>query len=169
MCFFVKNNNGQSLIEGLIISLILIFFMFAALQTCILVTDDMYFNFASFAATRKAIVSNSKNILSNAKKIVNGIVVPYQMKSIGVISYRVTHWHEQILGKTNKDHSDSTLDKHNIKVLYNTKIMFYRIFNLFSPVREQSARARMVKSPDQKFYHRAYPDAKEFPSINISL
>ena len=91
------------------------------------------------------------------------------MKSIGVISYRVTHWHEQILGKTNKDHSDSTLDKHNIKVLYNTKIMFYRIFNLFSPVREQSARARMVKSPDQKFYNRAYPDAKEFPSINISL
>lgn len=169
MFFSVKNNKGQSLIEGLIISLILIFFMFAALQVCILVTDDMYFNFASFAATRKAIVSENKNILNNAKKIVSGIIIPYQIKSISVISYKVTHWHEQILGKTNKDHSGSTLDKHNIKILYTAKTMFYRLFNLFTPVRTQSARARMVKSPDQKFYNKAYPDAKEFPSIDISL
>ena len=169
MFFFVRNNKAQSLIEGLIISLILIFFMFAALQVCILGIDDMYFNFASFAATRKAVITNSKNILSNAKKIVSDVVLPYEIKSISVISYKVTHWHEQILGKTNKDHSGLTLDKHNIKILYTTKIMFYRLFSLFTPVRTQSARARMVKSPDQKFYNRAYPDAKEFPSINISL
>ena len=68
MFFFVKNNKGQSLIEGLIISLILIFFMFAALQVCIIATDDMYFNFASFAATRKAVISENKNILKNAKE-----------------------------------------------------------------------------------------------------
>ena len=169
MFFFVKNNKGQSLIEGLIISLILIFFMFAALQVCIIATDDMYFNFASFAATRKAVISENKNILKNAKQIVNGIIVPYQIKSISVMSYKVTHWHEQILGKTNRDHSGSTLDKHNIKIAYTAKIMFYRLFSLFTPLRTQSARARMVKSPDQNFYNRAYPDAQEFPSIDISL
>ncbi len=169
MFFSVRNNKGQSLIEGLIISLVLISFMFAALQVCILAIDDMYFNFASFAATRKAIVSENKNILNNAKKIVIGIITPYQTKSISVISYKVTHWHEQILGKTNKDHSGSTLDKHNIKILYTTKIIFYRLFSLFTPLRTQSARARMVKSPDQKFYNRAYPNAQEFPSIDISL
>ena len=169
MLSFVKNSKGQSLIEGLIISLILIFFMFAALQVCIVVVDDMYFNFVSFLSTRKAIVSENKNILNNAKNIVNKMVLPYQITTTSVISYKVTHWHEQILGKTNKDHSDSTMDKHNIKIAYTNKIMFYKLFNLFTPLRSQSARARMVKSPDQKFYDKAYPDAKEFPSVQISL
>ena len=166
---FVKNNKGQSLIEGLIISLILIFFMFAALQVCIIVVDDMYFNFVSFLSTRKAIVSENKDILDNAKNVVNKMVLPYQIETTSIISYKVTHWHEQILGKTNKDHSNSTMDKHNIKVGYTSKIMFYKLFNLFTPFRTQSARARMVKSPDENFYNKAYPDAKEFPSVQISL
>ena len=166
---FVKNNRGQSLIEGLIVSLILIFFMFAALQVCILAVDDMYFNFASFLSTRKAVVSENKNILSNAKNVVGKIILPYQITSSGVTSYKVTHWNEQILGKTNEDHSGSKTDKHNIKISYTTKIMFYKLFNLFTPFRTQSARSRMVKSPDQKFYNKAYPDAQEFPSVKISM
>lgn len=166
---FVKNNKGQSLIEGLIISLVLIFFMFAALQVCIIVVDDIYFNFVSFLSTRKAIVSENKNILDNAKNVVNKMVLPYQIETTSIVSYKVTHWHEQILGKTNKDHSNSTMDKHNIKVGYTSKIMFYKLFNLFTPFRTQSTRARMVKSPDEKFYNKAYTDAKEFPSVQISL
>ena len=49
-----------------------------------------------------------------------------------------------------------------MKIGYYERIMFARFFNsLF--YREQSARARMVKSPDEQFYNKAYPNAKEFP------
>lgn len=158
-CF---NNKGQSFIEGFIVACIITVLMFAAIQVCIIVVDDMFLNYSTFSATRKIVVTKSKEISDTAKETVSKFLTPYMLSSNSVFYYKTTHWDEDILGKKITDHSNKQIHKHNVKVGYYTKIMFGRFFDsLF--YREQSARARMVKSPDEKFYTKAYPDAKEFP------
>lgn len=159
------NKRGQSFLEGLIISFIITVFMFAAIQVCITVVDDMFFNFVSFSATRKVIVSSRKEIQNIAKQAVSNILTPYNLGSTSVINYKTTTWNEEILGNKVKDHNGNNTNKYNVKIGYVTGIIFGRLFNNIVGYREQSARARMVKSPDEKYYNKAYPDAKNFPAF----
>ena len=158
-CF---NNKGQSFIEGFIIACIITVLMFAAIQVCIIVVDDMYLNYSAFSATRKVIVTKNKKISDTAKQTVSKLLMPYMLNSKSVFNYKTTHWDENILGNKVVDHSKKQINKHNVKIRYYTRIMFGRFFNSLY-YREQSARARMVKSPDEDFYSKAYPNAKEFP------
>ena len=159
--------RGQALIEGLLIAVIVTVLLFAAIQVCIVVVDDMYANYAAFYATRKVIVAENKEAANVASKTVQKFFVPYMLSSKSVLKYKTTHWDETILGDKTEDHSGNQIKKHNVKIAYNTRIIFYKLFNLFAPVREQSARARMVKSPDQDFYTKAYPGAKNFAKQNF--
>jgi len=158
-CF---NNKGQSFIEGFIIACIITVLMFAAIQICIIVVDDMYLNYSAFSATRKVIVTKNKEISDAAKQTVSKILVPYMLNSKSIFNYKTTHWDENILGEKVLDHDGKQINKHNVKIGYYTRIMFGKFFNS-AYYREQSARARMVKSPDEDFYNKAYPNAKEFP------
>lgn len=159
---FCFNNKGQSFLEGFIIACLITVLMFAAIQVCIIVTDDMFLNYSAFSATRKIVVTKNKEIADTAKETVSKLLTAYMLSSKSVFYYKTTDWDEDILGNKILDHSNKKINKHNVKVGYNTRIMFGQFFNsLF--YREQSARARMVKSPDEEFYNKAYPDAKEFP------
>ena len=159
---FCFNNKGQSFLEGFIIACIITVLMFAAIQVCIIVTDDMFLNYSAFSAARKIVVTKNKEIADTAKETVSKLLTAYMLSSKSVFYYKTTHWDEDILGNKILDHSNKKINKQNVKVGYNTRIMFGQFFNsLF--YREQSARARMVKSPDEEFYNKAYPDAKEFP------
>lgn len=160
---YCSNNKGQSFIEGLIISTIITIFMFCAIQVCIMVVDDMYANFSAFYATRKVVISQTKDISNTAKQVVSKLFVPYMLDSVSIKNYKTTHWDENILGNNIVDHSGKQINKHNVKIAYYTKIIFPRLFGNISNYREQSARARMVKSPDEQFYNKAYPNAREFP------
>ena len=154
--------RGQALIEGLLITVIVTVLLFAAIQVCIVVVEDMYANYAAFYATRKVIVAENKNIADVASKTVRKFFAPYMLSSKSILNYKTTHWDETILGNKKEDHSGNQIKKHNVKIAYDTRIIFYKLFNLFVPIREQSARARMVKSPDRDFYNKAYPGAKNF-------
>ncbi len=158
-CF---NNKGQSFLEGFIIACIIALLMFAAIQVCIIAVDDMYLNYSAFSATRKIVVTKSKKISDTAKQTVSKLLVSYTLNSKSIFNYKTTHWDENILGNKILDHSGKQINKHNIKIGYYAKIMFGKFFNS-SYYREQSARARMIKSPDEDFYNKAYPEAKEFP------
>ncbi|MGE4384712.1 MAG: hypothetical protein AB7E39_02450 [Endomicrobiaceae bacterium] len=164
MRFFkiIYGNCGQSLLEGLIISLLITIFMFGAIQVCIMCVDDMFVNFVAFRATRKISVTKRKQINNTAKQSVSKILSIYSLNSNSIRDYKTTHWDEEVLGNKIKDHHNSSINKHNVKIGYDVKIMFGRLFNA-SSYRHQSARARMIKSPDEEYYNRAYPDAKEFP------
>ena len=159
---FYFNNKGQSFLEGFIIACIITVLMFAAIQVCIIVVDDMYLNYSAFSAARKIVVTKSKEISDTAKQTVSKLLVPYTLNSKSIFNYKTTHWDENILGNKILDHDGKQINKHNVKIGYYAKIMFGRFFNS-NYYREQSARARMVKSPDEDFYNKAYPDAKEFP------
>ena len=158
---FCFNNKGQSFLEGFIVACIITVLMFAAIQVCIVVVDDMYLNYSAFSATRKIVVTKSKNISDTAKQTVSKILLPYMLNSQSLFNYKTTHWDEDILGNKISDHSEKQIHKHNVKIGYYARIMFGRFFNSLY-YREQSARARMIKSPDEDFYNKAYPDAKEF-------
>jgi hypothetical protein len=158
-CF---NNKGQSFLEGFIVACIITVLMFAAIQVCIIVVDDMYLNYSAFSATRKIVVTKSKEISDIAKQTVSKFLVPYTLNSKSIFNYKTTHWDENILGNKILDHSDKQINKHNVKIGYYSKVMFGRFF-YSKYYREQSARARMVKSPDEDFYNKAYPNAREFP------
>ena len=157
-CF---DNKGQSFLEGFIIACIITILMFAAIQVCITVVDDMYLNYSAFSATRKIIVTKSKEISDTAKQTVSKLLTPYMLNSKSIFNYKTTHWDENILGNKILDHDGKQINKHNVKIGYYSRVMFGRFFNS-KYYREQSARARMVKSPDENFYNKAYPDAKEF-------
>jgi hypothetical protein len=160
----INGNNGQSLLEGLAISLIITVFMFAAIQVCIICVDDMFFNFTAFGATRKISVTQRKKIENTAKQTVSSSLSLYIFNSAGILNYATTHWDENILGNKLKDHHNNSINKHNVKIGYDAKIMFGRLFNS-KAYRHQSARARMIKSPDEEYYNKAYPGAKEFPTF----
>lgn len=159
MCCF--NNKGQSFLEGFIIACIITILMFAAIQVCIIVVDDMYLNYSAFSATRKVIVTKNKEISDTAKQTVSKLLMPYMLNSKSIFEYKTTHWDENILGNKILDHDRKQINKHNVKIGYYAEVMFGQFFNSVS-YREQSARARMIKSPDEDFYNKAYPNAKEF-------
>ncbi len=163
-----NSESGQALIEGLMIAVVVTVLLFAAIQACIITIDDMYANYVAFFATRKVAVAENKNAADVASKTVQKFFVPYMLNSKSILTYKTTHWDETILGKKTEDHSGNQIKKHNVKIAYNTRIIFYKLFNLFTPVREQSARARLVKSPGQNFYNKAYPGAKEFGRLEKS-
>ena len=158
----LASRSGQALLEGFLIAVIVTTLLFAAIQVCIVVVDDMYANYTAFSATRKVVVSENKNVADIASKTVSKFFVPYMLNSKSLLTYKTSHWDETILGNKIEDHDGNQIKKHNVKTAYNTRIIFYKLFNIFIPIREQSARARMVKSPDQNFYNKAYPGAKEF-------
>lgn len=160
MCCF--SNKGQSFVEGIIVATIITIFMFCAIQVCIMVVDDMFANFSAFYATRKIVVTKTKDITNIAKDTVTKLFVPYMLKSASIKYYKTTHWDENILGNNIVDHSNKQIKKHNVKIGYYINIMFPKLFGYVSNYREQSARARMVKAPDEEFYNKAYPNAKEF-------
>ena len=162
------SNKGQALVEGLLIIFTVTVLLFASIQVCITVVDDMYANYAAFSALRKAVVCENKLASDTASKTVSKFFIPYMVNSKSVLTYKATYWDETILGKDMKDRTGNQIKKHNVKIAYRTMIIFQRLFNLFIPIRENSARARMVKSPSQDFYKKAYPEAKrQFKIYNL--
>ncbi|WP_413853943.1 hypothetical protein [Candidatus Ruminimicrobium bovinum] len=166
--------SGQTLIEGLIVCMLVTALMFGLIQVCILVVNDMLYNEVSFSATRAVTVTKEKDIQNFSKKTVNKLLVASGLVSGLLFSdieqdgrdsddekTKTTNWQGTILGENIIDHSGTNIKKYNVKVNYKTRLMFYKLFggNLF---RQQSARARMIKSPDIQYYDKAYPNAKSF-------
>jgi len=98
-----------------------------------------------------------------------GIVLAVAMNpsNIGLVAYDIP-----VDGKpTPGNHSNTTVQIYNTTVKYIQSVMFGYLFSgpqIMSigstNVLKCAARARMVKSPDEDYYDKAYPDApKLFP------
>ncbi|MCL2390269.1 MAG: hypothetical protein FWD54_00215 [Endomicrobia bacterium] len=64
----IKNSAGQSLIEALFVVVFTTIIMFAFLQVCIMVVDDMTLNEAAFVAMRSAAVTKASDRAKEAEK-----------------------------------------------------------------------------------------------------
>ena len=67
--------------------------------------------------------------------------------------------------KTAKDLSGHTIQKHTLKIYYFTRVIFGKITapqTSRQGRRYQSSRSRMIPSPDEDYYDKAYPGARKF-------
>lgn len=166
--------SGQTLIEALIVCMLITVLMFGLIQVCIMVVDDMLYNEVSFSATRAVAVTKQQDIQKFSKQTVNKLLIASGLVS-GLLfadieqdgrdsddeKTKTTNWQGTVLGQNIVDHSGTNIKKYNVKVNYKMRLMFYKsLCGRF--FREQSSRARMIKSPDIKYYDKAYPNAKSF-------
>jgi hypothetical protein len=65
--------------------------------------------------------------------------------------------------KKARDYSDRVLTKQTVKIYYHLNVAFSYLFaNSNKGKVYQSARSRLVPSPDEDFYYKAYPNAQRF-------
>lgn len=165
-----KKNNGQAFIEGLIAVMIITVFMFALIQVCIIAVNDTLYNEAAFMSVRAVSVAQSGKIKETAQKAtdkmirLNGLSSGNISDSSDEEGSKTTNWDGTVLGKDIKDHSGINLKKYNVKIKYNMRLMFSSLFGS-DGARTQWARARMIKSPAEEFYYKAYPEARRFVKI----
>ena len=64
-----------------------------------------------------------------------------------------------------KDYSGKNISKETVKIYYFTRVLFGSLSakdNSFKNSRYQSSRNRIISSPDEKYYYKAFPGAKNF-------
>jgi Flp pilus assembly protein TadG len=187
----MKNNRGQTLVEASLVLVFITIVMFAFIQICIMLVDDMTINEAAFAAVRSAAVTKSKDRAKEAEiRVKDYIEYFYPISNSNghfVFSNKVTvdsflsagESDEEIAAedsagkavtiwkgdKTMKDFSGKNIAKQTVKIYYFTKTAFANLIaktNSSGSKRYQSARNRLFPSPDEGYYYKAFPDAENF-------
>jgi len=167
----LKNNHGQGIVETLIvIILFLTAGVFALVQLSIVIYNNLLVNEASFATGRVAVVCKKDEVQSKTQQAALLILGP-QVSPQNLIPTKVSVWEKNPLGKAAKDYANQDILAYTTRIQFFTRLMFSSLLNPFhmfsfysggNPYFEQISRARMVKSPDEKYYWKAYPDAKNF-------
>ncbi len=229
-----KKNAGQSLTEALFVVVFTTIIMFAFLQVCIMVVDDMTANEAAFVAMRSAAVTKKSERPEEVKNRVNtymSVYYPFLLLNNFTDSSIVNHLNRGSFVYSNKkevadyfgsgdnsggadgeesedsvaiykknyscteeakDYSGNIIESNTVKIYYFTRVMFGflvakdvsnarrkkvkdfftikadRLSGISGNRRYQSARNRMVVSPDSDFYERAYPGAGKFKNYDLS-
>lgn len=160
--------SGQAMVETLLIITILTAMAFAALQLCIVVVDDVFCNEAAFSAVRSAIVSPQSEKEKCTKDTARFLLIPHAIFFNNLI-YDDTHlWDNTIAGKDVRDHGGVYIRKYNANIEYRILLAMASLLKPsqgFAPgtaSMNHVARARMVKSPDEAYYFKAYPHARPF-------
>ena len=162
------NNNGQAMVETLLSTVFLIIITFAALQLVIMVVNDLIMNEAVFALSRVAVVSKKDDVKKNTF-LASAVVLATQAKlngnNITFAAYDVPVDGRDVPGS----HSGTTVQIYNSTVKYIQSVMFGYLFSgpqIMSigntNVLKCASRARMVKSPDEDYYDKAYNGAPNF-------
>jgi hypothetical protein len=164
------------MIETLFISVIVVAALFASIQLCIITVNALICNEAAFAAMRIGAVSGGDQLQENVKDAVQALLLPhYATAGRNFLQHETTCWNNTIEGEPAPDHANNAILKYNTNITYSTHILFPSLLQPFSrlvffsggnSILDQTARARMVKSPDEKYYYRAYPKARCFTREN---
>ncbi|MCL1972613.1 MAG: pilus assembly protein [Endomicrobia bacterium] len=241
-----KNSKGQTMVEALFVVFFTTIIMFAFLQICIMVVDDMTANEAAFVAVRSAVVTENTKRLEEATERVKHYFEYYYYgfsKTSGwseeitsrsfnfsnkkTVEEYYLRWSNNNSNNQNRDSeeeaestgeekdksvtiwpkyssqvqkhtydysgnaSGSAVSKRTVKIYYYTRVMFgtlvarrtsnargtsendkntlfmdRKIWKIGGNRRYQSARGRMMVSPDQTYYEKAYPEAKKFKNYD---
>jgi hypothetical protein len=165
------NKKGQAMVETLFVIIIFTAAAFAGIQLCIIAVDDMISNEAAFTAMRSAVVSKQANMQNTASQTALQLIVPHCTGLNNLLYQETKVWNDAVLGKKMYDHSGFEIMKYNTNIRYQVRIMFASLlrplhsFSFLSggvPMVSQTARARMIKSPDEAYYYKAFPDADNF-------
>ena len=160
------NNNGQAMTETLITTVFLTVIAFAALQLVIMVVNDISMNEKVFAMSRVAVVSKSGEVSGKIQFVSTLFLLP----DVSLAGYNFVPYEVPVEGKSVSGiHSGTSVQIYSTTIKYAQSVMFGSLLsgsqimsignvNLI----KNTARARMVKSPDEDYYDKAYPDAPNF-------
>jgi hypothetical protein len=160
------NNKGQAMVETLITTVFLTIIVFAALQLVIMIVNDLSMNEKVFAMSRVAVVSKTAEVDNKMKWISTLFLLPdVKLSGFHFVPYEVPVEGKSVSGS----HSGTKAQIYNTSIKYVQSVMFGNLLsgsqimsignvNLI----KNTARARMVKSPDEDYYDKAYPGAPNF-------
>ena len=162
----VLDKRGQALVETLLTTVSLTIIVFAAVQLMIMVVNDLTMNEAAFAISRVAVVSK-QNDVSSRTRIASAYLVlsRIDVKNIAFAAYDL-----RVEGKDSPgSHKDRTVKTYSTTIKYVQSVMFASLLSgpkilSFGNVNliKSASRSWMVKSPDEDYYDKAYPDAPTF-------
>ncbi|OGS17263.1 MAG: hypothetical protein A2219_00195 [Elusimicrobia bacterium RIFOXYA2_FULL_50_26] len=170
----MRASKGQALIESALIIFMLTAILFASLQLCILVINNLIANEAAFTVNRIAVVTEGGT---------DAVKMKIQLAAIALflphVSFERPSFLPELASFYESDgekeagvyESGGTLVRRSIEIRYLNKIMFGSLLNPVGNagflsgginVMQNTASSRMIKSPDEPYYKRAYKGAKGY-------
>ena len=154
------------MVEMLLIVIYLTIITFAALQLVIMVTNDLSMNEAAFALSRVAIVSKTRDVEFKIKKA----SLIFSLKDVYVTGLNFLLC--DLSGETKRagqEQSHGNVRVYNMDINYIQCVMFGSLLSgsriasagTNNMIRSTSC-SRMVKSPEEDYYDKAYPCAGKF-------
>ena len=168
------DSKGQALIETIFLLTGVTIILFATIQVCVIVTNEFICNEAAFAAARSLSVNEvaGKNEDGEPNNKALLTITPILAPHISANNLTFVPTGIKIDEKSfGIDRQSQDIVVYNVNLNYLVNTMFIK---LIDPLGEKSysyaginllkqcTRARMVKSPDENFYKKAYKDAEEF-------
>lgn len=164
----MKNPKGQALVETAIIIFILTAMTFGALQVCVLVVNDLITNEASYAISRIVAVHSGDDSRLRTKMIESSVYLLAKYvnpKSLMFLPVKAVA--DPVENEKYNYIAGGKVIRFNTEIKYISRIMFG---SLLQPAKlpgtrgivERVASVRMIKSPDEEYYNRAYPGARNF-------
>lgn len=162
-----KNSvRGQALIETLFTTVFLTVVVFAAIQFVIIVINELVMNEAAFSVSRVAVVSGKNELQSKVNRAAAYLV--YKNIDLANITYASCDVPREGLDLQGV-HPGSKVGVYSAVVKYHQSVIFgsylggSRIIAAGSGGSlKKTSVAKMVKSPNEEFYCKAYKDGPNF-------
>jgi hypothetical protein len=170
------NNKGQALIETVMVVTGVTIILFATIQICIIVVDQLICNEAAFQVARSLTVCEIKG--KDERKVLPKqaalVVVPILGLQLSLNNLQFVPTGIDFKKNPNSlgiDNENMNITAYNIDLHYLVNTMVIKLIDPLSQssysynginLLKQYVRARMVKSPDETYYRKAYKDAQPF-------
>ena len=142
------------MVETLISTVFLAILVIASIQLVIMVVNDLIANEAAYSISRVAVVSKD-NDLNNKTRIAATYLLTWNTNS------RFIPNGAPVIEPMNIQaaHNGNPLNINTTSIKYIQRLMFGSFFmgSSFNNIMKCTARARMVRSPDEDFYDKSFP------------
>lgn len=160
------NARGQAMVETMIIIVLLTMMVFAAQEISLMTVNSLISGETAFSVGRVAVVTPEKNLRSTTQKAALFLLArQISLKHSAYIPYDLPIDKKQ----AGFDETGNDVYVYNAGIKYVSSIMFG---SLLSGTRTYAigstrmlkgyASCRLIKSPAEEYYERAYPDARKF-------
>lgn len=165
-----KDQRGQAMVESMLIVVLLTIVLFAALQILVVVINDMVVNEAAFSAARASAVTSGEDARLKEKTglVTLALLSPHyssgNLLTAGADTTTTMNNDYCYYSKGGSVRLDTEID-------YTSRILFPSLVRPGGSkafpgntggVMRNTARARMIKSPDEEYYDKAYFGARLF-------
>jgi len=152
------------MVETLLSTVFLCILIIASIQMIIMVVNEMIANEAAFSISRVAVVSKESDMSAKTRMAFLYLFgTNYNLSNMSFIPYENPEQATEVQPQHTSNY-ESPIYIYNTSIKYIQSLMFGYLFTGNSGlsigginVMKCAARARMVKSPDEKFYDRSYP------------